>query len=324
MTALTICVGTVGTGAWISSDGGDSWRRVGRGLGNESRIYGLAVHPREPATMFAGAEDGLYKSSDGGRSFEHIASPMDKMDVWKIAFDPSDPNTIFAGTRPAALFRSTDGGRQWRQLEVDMVEECANVGVPRVTALTVDPADRRIIWAGVEVDGVRRSLDGGETWTRIAGGLNDPDIHDVAVRPAGDGKTVLTSTPREIFASTDKGETWQPLGVGRHFALPYCRSLALRPGDPDTLFVATGDGAVGKTGAIQRSTDGGQHWKMAKLPVEPNSPIWTFATNPANPDRIVSCSHYGELYATEDSGDTWKKLPREFTEIRAITWVPNA
>ena len=64
-----------------------------------------------------------------------------------------------------------------------MVEDCPNVGIPRVTALTVDPSDHRIVWAGVEVDGVRRSLDGGETWTRIAGGLTDPDIHDVAVRP---------------------------------------------------------------------------------------------------------------------------------------------
>jgi len=62
---------------------------------------------------------------------------------------------------------------------------------------------------------------------------------------------------------------------------------------------------------------------MLKLPAEPNSPIWTFATHPANPDRIVTCSHYGELYATEDSGDTWRKLPREFTQIRAVSWVPN-
>jgi photosystem II stability/assembly factor-like uncharacterized protein len=323
MTALTICIGTVGTGAWVSSDEGESWRRVGHGLGNESRIYGLAVHPREPATVFAGAEDGLYKSTDGGRSFEHVPSPMDKMDVWKIAFDPSDPDTIFAGTRPAALFRSIDGGRQWRQLEVDMVEECANVGVPRVTALTVDPVDRRIVWAGVEVDGVRRSLDGGETWTRIAGGLNDPDIHDVAVRPAGAGKTVLTSTPREIFASSDKGETWQPLGVGRHFALPYCRGLAVKADDPDTVFVATGNGAAGSTGAIQRSKDGGQNWQRLALPDTPNSPIWAFATHAADPGVIIACSHYGELYASHNAGDSWKKLPREFTEIRALAWTPN-
>jgi photosystem II stability/assembly factor-like uncharacterized protein len=324
MTAnFTMCVGTVGSGAWTSPDGGESWQRVRSGLWGESRVYGLAVHPREPRTLFAGADDGLYKSADGGRSFERLDSPMNKMDVWKIAFDPSDPDTMFAGTRPAALFRSTDGGRHWDKLRVDMVEECPNVGVPRVTALTVDPADRQIIWAGVEVDGVRRSLDGGETWTRIAGGLHDPDIHDVAVRASGNAKTVLTSTPREIFASTDKGESWQGLGVGKQFGLPYCRSLALKTDDPNTVFVATGDGAAGSTGAIQRSKDGGQSWQRAELPVEPNSPIWAFATNPADPGLILACSHYGELYASQDAGDSWSKLPREFTEIRALTWTPN-
>ena len=77
----------------------------------------------------------------------------------------------------------------------------------------------------------------------------------------GNAKTVLTSTPREIFASTDKGESWQGLGVGKQFGLPYCRGLALKTDDPDTVFVATGDAAVGSTGAIQRSKDGGQSWQ---------------------------------------------------------------
>jgi len=114
-----------------------------------------------------------------------------------------------------------------------------------------------------------------------------------------------------------------PIGVNGRFKLPYCRALTQKVGDPKTLFVATGDGAVGCAGAIQRSTDGGNKWETLKLPVEPNSPIWTFATHPADPDRIVACSHYGELFATENAGDSWSKLPREFTEIRAVSWVPN-
>ena len=317
----TICVGTIGSGLWLSRDGGDSWRRVMHGLWSESRVFGLTVHPREPRTVFAGADDGLYRSEDGGQSFERLESPMNRCDVWKIAFDPGDPDTIFAGTRPAALFRSKDGGRSWDKLRAEMAEECPNVRIPRVTALTVDPSDPRIVWAGVEVDGVRRSLDGGESWTRIAG-VTDPDIHDMTVVVNG-SKTVLTTTPREIFASTDAGESWRGCGVGAQFRLPYCRSLALKPDDPNTMFVATGDGAVGSTGAIQRSKDGGGSWQMLDLPVEPNSPIWAFATHPADPGRIVACSHYGELYLSQNAGDSWQKLPREFTEIRSLAWVPN-
>jgi photosystem II stability/assembly factor-like uncharacterized protein len=318
----TICVGTVGTGAWVSSDSGESWRQVRSGLWSESRVFGFAVHPKQPRTVLAGADDGVYRSEDGGEHFERLESPMNALHVWKVAFDPADPEIIFAGTRPAALFRSTDGGRHWDKLRADMAEECPNVRVPRVTALTVDPSDHRVVWAGVEVDGVHRSRDGGESWTRVAGGLNDPDIHDTAVSING-AKTVLTSTPREIFASTDGGESWHGLGVGKHFRLPYCRSLALKADDPKVLFVATGDGAIGSTGAIQRSKDAGQSWEALPLPVKPNSPIWSFATHPANPDRILACSHYGELFASHDAGDSWIQLGREFAETRALTWTPN-
>jgi hypothetical protein len=59
------------------------------------------------------------------------------------------------------------------------------------------------------------------------------------------------------------------------------------------------------------------------LPDEPNSPIWNFATHPADPGLVIACSHYGELYASANAGDSWKKLRREFTEIRGIAWVPN-
>ena len=73
---FTLCVGTVGSGAWTSPDGGESWRRVRSGLWGESRVYGLAVHPREPRTVFAGADDGIYKSGDGGQKFERLDLPM--------------------------------------------------------------------------------------------------------------------------------------------------------------------------------------------------------------------------------------------------------
>src|SRR5436190_11774612 len=260
---FTICVGTVGTGAWVSPDGGESWRQVRTGLWSESRVFGFAVHPNQPRTILAGADDGVYQSEDGGEHFERLDSPMNALHVWKVAYDPSDPNTIFAGTRPAALYRSTDGGRHWEKLRAEMAEECPNVRVPRVTALTVDPSDHRVVWAGIEVDGVRRSGDGGDSWQRIGiDAIPDPDIHDIAVTVNG-GATVLTSTPREIFASKDRGQSWYPLMVGGQFKLGYCRHLAQKADDPDTLFVATGNGAAGDAGAIQRSTDGGKTWQMA-------------------------------------------------------------
>lgn len=319
----TICIGTIGTGVWLSPDGGQNWKRAGGELWNESRVFGLTVHPTESRTVFAGANDGIYKSTDGGATFSHLDTPMNELDVWRIAIDPVDPAIIYAGTRPAALYRSKDGGRNWHKMPAEIAESCPNVRIPRVTALTVDPSDHRVVWAGLEVDGVLRSSDGGDTWQRIStAGIPDPDIHDIAVTVNG-STTALVSTPREIFASTDRGQSWYPLMVGEQFKLGYCRHLAQKADDAATLFVATGNGAAGDKGAIQRSTNGGKSWQVAALPDEPNSPIWNFATHAADPGLIIACSHYGEIYASRDAGDRWSKLPREFTEIRGLAWVPN-
>lgn len=319
---FTICVGTIGTGLWQSPDGGETWRFVYKGLWLESRVFSLTVHPRDARVVYAGTDDGIYRSEDRGTSFERLDSLLNGLPVWKVTFDPVDPNILFAGTRPAALFRSRDGGQHWQQLTVDLAAECPDVRIPRVTSLVVDPSDHNLIWAGIEVDGVHRSLDGGETWTRIDGGLPIPDIHDIVVSVAKP-KTVVVAANREIFVSTDTGASWHPLGVNKRFSFPYCRSLALRADDPQVLFVATGDEAIGSTGGIQRSRDRGQSWELLPLPVEPNTPIWTFATHAADPDRIAACSHYGQLFVSSDGGDSWVKLRREFAEIRSLAWMPN-
>ena len=317
---VTLCVGTIGTGIWLSFDGGETWGQGRDGIESDSRVFSLCAHPQEPQTVLAGTDDGLFCSKNGGKRFERIDSPMNGDQVWRIAVDPVDPNIIFAGTRPSALFRSRDGGQHWDKLQVELAEECPAVRIPRVTSLVVDPSDHQVVWAGIEVDGVRRSLDGGDTWATINGALNDPDIHDIAVRPSGE---VLVSTPGDIFVSGDTGENWRGLGVRRHFEFPYCRGLALKADDPSVVFVATGDAAIGSTGAVQRSLDGGESWEQSPLPVEPNTPIWAFATHASRPNLIVACSHYGELYLSEDSGNKWDKARREFTEIRALAMLPN-
>ena len=267
--SYSICIGTIGSGAWLSTDSGDNWKRSQNdgGLWSESRVYGLTVHPTEPRTIFAGADDGIHKSTDGGRTFTRLDSPMNAMEVWKIAVDPSNPETIFAGTRPAALFRSQDGGKSWRKLAVEMAEECPNVRTPRVTALVVDPSNPKTIWAGVEVDGVRRSLDGGDTWTRITEGVPDPDIHDVTINLNGANK-VLTTTPREIFATSDAGAPAPFAGASRTSAYSICPQPSTSRTTPPTVTPGTPpSGARGplSAGSAPRpsatsasSTDGGR------------------------------------------------------------------
>ena len=318
----SICVGAVGFGGgvWHSPDGGDNWNRIRDPFPLGSQVRGMAVYPDNPNRILAGSDHGIYRSEDSGATWEKMWSPMEGMPIWSIAIDPHNTDNIFVGIKPAALFRSQDGGQSWSKLSAQMAQEC-HIGPPMVTMLMVDPQDSRTVWAGVEVDGVYRSLDGGDTWTHVEGGVH-PDIHGMAISPEASNK-VLASTPREIYATTDMGESWQSVVTTDKFVLPYSRGIAFKPGDPNVLFAAVGDTAIGSIGAVQRSTDAGETWETRPLPVEPNSNIWNIVTHPADPDFVLASSLLGEVYRSTDSGESWDKLKREFSEIGAMVWVPN-
>ena len=322
---VTVLVGTIGTGIWRSTDGGDTW---GRPKGSRPRFpwselqcFDLRVHPRDPKTIFAGTDEGIYRSDDQGASFERIDSPLNEFDVWSIAIDPVDPSIMFAGCRPGAIFRSKDGGERWERLSAEFAEYCSAVNVPRVLAMAIDPNDHQVVWAGAEVDGVRRSLDGGDTWSRVTT-LDEIDIHSIAMSPGSPSKVIMGTAP-EIYTTTDVGESWQAVGVREHFPMTFCRGVAVKADDPNVVFAANGNNFIGDDGAVLRSRDRGESWDILPLPVKPNSPIWVIATHPADSDLILCNSHYGEVFCSEDAGDSWEKVDREFSEIRALVWTPN-
>ncbi len=294
-------------------------------------MFAITSHPTDSAVVFVGANDGVYRSGDSGRSFERIEGFPSERPIWSVAFDPVEPDTVFAGGRPGAVFRSRDGGQRWETTSATFAEECPNVRWPRVLSMAVDPTDHRVVWAGAEVDGVRRSLDGGDTWVTVGAAvepgqigkeLDDPDIHGIVVSDNGHA-TVFVSTPREIYASSNRGESWTALGASNQFPLGYCRGIAAKADGSGVLFVGNGDAPAGEQGAVLRSLDAGRTWDRLPLPIEPNTPIWTFAMNVADPELIFTCSHYGQVFASEDGGDSWRKIRREFSEIRAMAWLPN-
>ena len=346
----SICVATVGQGMFQSPDSGKTWSRIRAPFPLDSRVRGgIVLHPQEPHVVFAGADTGIYRSDDCGQTWErpggweNLDSPSpgtpipagmyaierENFEGFSMAVDPVDPETIFVGTTPSALFRSRDGGRHWERLEVNLPQDCI-IGTARVVGIAVDPQDHRVVWVGVEVGGLFQSLDGGDTWANLELDTPDPDlpgdlptdIHDVIMWPGKPG-AVLVGANRRVFTSADMGESWQTLVKGSTFPLPFTRPLAVKEGDPRVLFLGIGDSSLGATGGLQRSTDGGSIWETLPLPTEPNSPMWSFATNPADPDLILASSHYGEIFTSFDTGDSWQKLKREFSEIQGLAWIPN-
>ncbi len=317
----SICLGTAGWGVWHSPDAGQSWTRHRAPFPLNSRIQALVAHPTRAHTILAGGDTGLFASDDGGAKWERIGAQGDLPTIWSLTIDPVDPDTLFAGTRPAGIYRSRDGGRHWEKLPVDIAPECS-IGTPFVTGLVVDPDDHRRVWAGVEIDGVFRSLDGGDSWTHLTTGLYDPDIHAVALA-ATNPKRVYASTAREVFVSDNLGDTWQSLEIREKWPLPYARGLAVKEDDPGVLFAGCGETTTGETGYVLRTADYGQRWEVLTLPTQPNATMWGLATHPAAPDRIVAFSLFGEVYVTENAGASWRKIGREFGEIRTAAWVPN-
>jgi photosystem II stability/assembly factor-like uncharacterized protein len=317
----SICLGTAGWGVWHSPDAGRSWMRHRAPFPLNSRIQALVTHPKEAHTIFAAGDTGLFVSRTGGAKWERIGTDSSLPTIWSLTIDPVEPNILFAGTRPAGVYRSRDSGRHWEKLAIDIARECS-IGTPFVTSILVDSEDHRVVWAGVEIDGVFRSLDGGDNWTHLETGLYDPDVHAVTIAPT-QPKRLYASTAREMFVSQDLGDTWQPLGIKDKWPLPYARGMAVKADDPTVLFAGCGETTTGEKGHVLRTTNFGETWEALSLPTQPNATMWGLATHPANADRIVAFSLFGEVYVTENAGAAWRKIPREFGEIRAAAWLPT-
>ena len=322
----TLCVGTVGGGLSWTADGGGTWNRIRQPIPSECNVRALAVYPDNPHRILAGTDVGLYRSEDAGATWENLEAPTEGIQIWSVAVDAADPDTIFVGTRPDAC-RSRDGGKTWETLSLGVTLPCP-IGIPRTTNIIVDPRDHHIVWAGIEVDGVYQSRDGGDSWFHLPALGPDPfhgDIHGLALRP-GPQTAVYATSPFGIATSTDEGENWKYHYFPKFNEADnrsYCRGVLLKADDPNVIFVGNGDAIPGVTGAIQRSTDGGQSWAPVKLPVAPNSVVYWFATHPSVPQVVAAGSLYGYVYVSTDGGESWQKLQKEFGEIRALAVMPN-
>jgi photosystem II stability/assembly factor-like uncharacterized protein len=321
MTGMGVYVGTVGMSMWASEDAGETWARpYGKGLYGECRVFSLTSQPANGSRVLAGTDQGIYRWYGREQRWEHLPSPMDASQIWSLVQSPHDDNVLLSGTREPRLFRSEDAGRTWWPLDLDLATSCPAVEVPRVTQIVFDPRDRDLVWAGIEIDGVWRSEDGGKTFQKQVQGLDTEDIHGLEVAYQHGQRWVFAVTNRGLFASLDAGQTW----TSRPFdgTSPYARAIVERADHRGVIFMTNGNGPPGSTGRLLKSLDYGETWADAGLPGEPNSTPWCIAVHPATPDLVYTCTNLGLVYKSEDGGDTWTQLKRQFGEIRALLLRP--
>ena len=330
-----------GAGHWVSSGtrhpgglfrrspGDGEWQALASGLPENVEARALVVHPRESGVMYAGTQDGPYRTIDGGEHWERLGFPDRGAVVWSIAFHPTRPQVMYAGVAPIGIYRSEDGGDNWKKLTGAKSPGHCEMGFPaRVTRIAVDPGAPDDVYAALEVSGVIRSADGGDTWTDLSAPLiklaENPrlksrlgsdidsegmlDSHAFAVSAAATG-TAFLAVRMGLFRSDDRGASWKDMEIGRFSPLTYCRDVIVSPIDPHVMYACLSVSARGNDGSLYRSDDIGQTWRRFDHGVKAHGTMMAVAAHPRDPAKIYCVSRCGQVFGTEDAGTSWREYP---------------
>jgi photosystem II stability/assembly factor-like uncharacterized protein len=278
-------------GLFRTSPGKGAWEELEDGLPELVEVHALAVHPDDPDVIFAGTQDGPYRSVDGGDSWERPDFPKGGAMIWSIAFHPTRRGVMYAGAAPVALYRSEDDGETWEKLEGARSPEHCPMGFPtRVIRIVGDAGVGDDVYAGLEVSGVLRSADGGDSWSDMSEGIKmlaeQPhlksrigsafdsegmlDTHALALSPARPGAPFL-ATRMGIFQSADRGVSWRDIRVGRFSPLTYCRDVIVSPHDARVMYACLSPAARSHDGSLYRSDDLGETWRRFDRGVKANA-----------------------------------------------------
>ena len=302
-----------------------AWDYVLRDL----ETFTVFVNPRDPSLVFAGTADGVYRSSDRGASFRRADFPDRGVQIWSFMIDPTDPKRMLAGGSPVSVYRSEDTGETWRRLPTPKLPEHAHMPFDcRVMRFAAHPRKPNEIYAVLEVSGVMRSTDGGESWSDCSSELirmseQEPRLRsklvsDTEAEGMLDGHAICTSSADPdsviiavrmgLFRSKDQGRTWQDLRVDRFSPFTYGRDIRVSPQDPNTLYACLSVAASSKDGALFRSQDIGATWQRFDK-VQPHGTLMSVSLHPSDAKQVYVAARYGEVFGTSDGGATWRDLP---------------
>src|SRR5829696_3425483 len=307
---------SVGDGLYKSTDGGDSWQRVG--LENSERIARIQVSPADGNTVWACVtghlwgsheERGVFKTTDGGKTWKKVLYVDADTGCSDLSVDPQDPSIVFAGMwqfrrnpwsfrsggKGSGLYKSTDGGETWRPLKTGLP-----AGEKGRIAVALAPSRPSVVYALVEAaePALYRSDDVGESWRQVNSSFN------VQVRPFYFARLVVDPTDFNtvykpgllLTVSTDGGKTFNAaislsgFGGGPHSDH---HALWINPGNPNEMLLGT-------DGGVYMSYNKGLQWRFLKtLPV---SQFYHVSYDMSRPYRVFGGLQDNGSWAGPSSG----------------------
>jgi photosystem II stability/assembly factor-like uncharacterized protein len=251
-----------GDGVYKSLDGGATWKNMG--LKNSEHIGMIAIDPRDSDIVYVaaqgplwsgGGDRGLFKTTDGGINWELVLSGGEFTGANEVHLDPRNPDVLFAvkhqrlrnvaalmnGGPESGIYKSTDGGRTWRELTTGLPEEdMGKIG------LAISPIDPEVVYATIELDrrtgGFWRSEDGGESWEKrsehVSGGTGPHYYQEIFASPHQFDR--IYQMDATLHITEDGGKTFVPQAHGHKHSDHH--AMAFDPADPDYLMYGTDGG----------------------------------------------------------------------------------
>jgi len=323
---MTYYSGSVGGGLWKTTDAGLNWKNVSDGYFQSGSVGAIAVSSSDPNVVYVGMGehsirgvmtsqgDGMYKSTDGGRTWKHIGL-KESSTISAICIHPGDPQLVYVAVQGTqwsdnknrGVYRSKNGGVTWEQvLYVDEKTGAAD--------LSLDVTNPRILYAGMwdhrrlpwrirsggEGSGLYKSTDGGYTWEPI--NKNLPDVMgkvSVDVSPANPdllyANIEAEGEAGGVYRSQDAGKSWSQVNKDRNTVARawYYIKIFADPKDPETVYVLNSP--------LLRSIDGGKTFEPVPVAHVDQHDLWI---NPENPGNIALANDGGSCISF-NGGMSW-------------------
>jgi hypothetical protein len=318
-----------------SDDGGKTWHQPGKPAGEPA----APGPPKSESNKFA--YDAAAKPLTTHQWYDGTQHPWEFKRVWHLEPSLTDPNTVYAGVEDAALFRSTDGGENWKELPGLRGHGTGPKWQPGAGGLCLhtiilDPSNPQRIWIAISAAGAFRADDGGKNWKPINRGLRSqyiPDqdaevghcVHHIAMNPKRPG-ILFMQKHWDVLRSDDAGDNWKE--VSGNLPTDFGFAIDVHSHEPETIYVvpikSDSEHFVheGKL-RVFRSRSGGNEWEALTKGLPQKDCYVNVLRDAMAVDTLDKCGIYfgtsgGQVYASADAGDSWNPIVRDLPAVLSV------